>query len=111
MVSKLPNSRNSGDSNPVRTYWLTAGAAAIIVAIISVVVALKPWPITGVAVPESGAPEAEPKIDPTFQRRIENVFPAGYMTALAIIQGVALGLLLSNTQAQWLHHPRGCIML
>jgi hypothetical protein len=41
-----------------------------------------------------------------FQRRVGDVFPASYMTALAVIQGVALGILLTNTQDQWLRDPR-----
>lgn len=46
----------------------------------------------------------EPTSVETVRRRIDDVFPAGYMTALAIIQGIALGVLLSNIQAQWLAH-------
>lgn len=33
------------------------------------------------------------------------MFPAGYLTALAIIQGVALGILLTNTQGRWPLYP------
>jgi hypothetical protein len=36
--------------------------------------------------------------------RIENVFPAIYMTALAIIQEVGLGILLTRAQQQWVGH-------
>jgi hypothetical protein len=36
-----------------------------------------------------------------FRRRIEDIFANGYLTSLAIIQGVALGLLLSTTAMQW----------
>lgn len=35
---------------------------------------------------------------------MKEVFPVGYMTALAIIQGVALGFLLTSAQAQFLEH-------
>ncbi|HET9897368.1 MAG TPA: hypothetical protein VFQ44_20755 [Streptosporangiaceae bacterium] len=37
----------------------------------------------------------------TFRQRVGDIFPQGYLTALAIIQGVALGVLLTVTQAQW----------
>jgi hypothetical protein len=34
-------------------------------------------------------------------RRIEDLFPTNYLTLLAIIQGVALGFLLSSVQSRW----------
>lgn len=38
----------------------------------------------------------------TIRQRIDNVFPASYMTSLAIIQGVGLGILIAKTQQQWI---------
>lgn len=43
MTAKPPDNDTSGDSRPIRTYWLTAGTGTIIVALIAALVALKPW--------------------------------------------------------------------
>ena len=44
----------------------------------------------------------EPLSLAALRKRIDDVFSGGYLTALAIIQGVALGLLLSIGQQQWI---------
>ncbi len=41
---------------------------------------------------------------PVLRQRVSDVYREGYLTVLAIIQGVALGLLLSTTQQEWLHY-------
>src|SRR2546427_198578 len=43
MTAKPPDNETPGDSRPIRTYWLTAGAGTIIVALIAALAALKPW--------------------------------------------------------------------
>jgi hypothetical protein len=47
---------------------------------------------------------SDPAINPILEHRIESVFPAIYMTVLAIIQGVGLGILLAKAQQQWTGH-------
>lgn len=48
--------------------------------------------------------DISPRGEEEIESRMKEVFPAGYMTALAIIQGVALGFLLTTAQAQFLQH-------
>ena len=64
MIAKPPSSDKSGDSCPIRTYWLTGGAAAIIVALIAAVVAIKPWSSTSSAVPPP-TPPTRPAVSPS----------------------------------------------
>ena len=50
----------------------------------------------------------EPLSPDILKRRIEEVFPAGYLTIIAIIQGVALGAAIVTTQQQ-LINQRGTV--
>jgi WD40 repeat protein len=63
MTEKPPNNNKSGDSRPIRTYWLTAGAAAIIVAVIAALAALKPWSGTSSTPPPT--PSQSATVTPT----------------------------------------------
>lgn len=60
MTTKPPSSDRPGDSRPIRTYWLTAGAAAIIVALIAALVALRPWSSS------SSTPLTTPPVSPSL---------------------------------------------
>lgn len=83
MTSKAPNN-NTGDSRPVRTYWLTAGAAAVIVAIIAALVALKPWSSASSAPPPTPSPSQSTTIPqtPTPTPAVQAAFvsPANFAT-------------------------------
>ena len=77
MALKPPNNDNSGDSRPIRTYWLTAGAAAIIVAIIAAIVALKPWSNIS-----STLPTTSPTSPPTASASPSTAAPTGGGTSI-----------------------------
>jgi hypothetical protein len=91
MTSKPPNSNNSGDKHPYRTYWLTAGASAIIVAIIVALVTLKPWSGTSSTAPTT--PPVSPSPTPTAQAAFTspqsdatNIPPACTLTATGTVE-------------------------
>lgn len=52
--------------------------------------------------PDRPAPVIEPFSPDVLMRRVAEVFPAGYLTIIAIIQGVALGAAILTTQQQLL---------
>ena len=41
---------------------------------------------------------------PLLRQRIGDIYREGYLTVLAIIQGVALAVLISDAQSQWVNH-------
>lgn len=82
MAPKPPNGKNSGDSRPIRTYWLTAGASAIIVAIVAALVAVKPWSSTSSTPPPTPSPSTSatvtPKPTPTPTAQAAFASPASF---------------------------------
>lgn len=46
----------------------------------------------------------EPLTIPVLRQRIGDIYREGYLTILAIIQGVALAVLISDAQGQWIGH-------